>query len=123
MAQDVPSADKSQTYVGAHSRVAGVGQEYEVVDIIDDATALIYAKRYEERVPYPLAEIEADLAGVKGVARYGMLVGQVRSIGPAGPKYEVVSVDELGGAQFWIIPNDENDPYDVEDILLDPFAD
>ena len=123
MAQDVPSADKAKACVGARSRVGGVGQEYEVVDIIDEATALICAKRYQERVPYPIAEIEADLAGNKGVARYAKLVGQVRSIGPDGPKYEVVSVDESGGAQIWIIPKDENDPYDVADILLDPFAD
>jgi hypothetical protein len=123
MAQDVPSADKSKARIGAHSRVAGVGQEYEVIDIIDDATAVIFAKRYKECVPYPIAEIEADLAGIMGVARYGKLVGQVRSIGPDGPKYEVVSVNENGGAQIWIIPNDGNDPYDVADILLDPFAD
>ncbi len=117
------AASQRHPLIGVRSRVGGIGQEYEVVDVVDEVSALIFPDRYQERVLYPIVEIEADMAGTTGMSRYSKLLGQVRSIGPDGPKYEVVSVDEQGGAQIWIIPNDENDPYNVEDILLDPFAD
>lgn len=116
-------AGVAEALVGVRSRIGGIGQEYEVVELIDGTTALVHAMHYDQRLPYPIDEIEADIAGVVGGSRYSKLVGQVRSIGPDGPKYEVVSVDDMGGAWIWIIPNDENDPYFVEDILLDPFAD
>ena len=117
------SNSQKHRLLGVQSRVGCVGQEYEVVGNIDDTYAIIHAKRYDVRVRYPIAEIEADIAGTTGTTRFEKLVGQVRSIGADGPKYQVVSVDNDGTAQIWIIPNDENDPYDVEDILLDPFAD
>ena len=114
---------RETTLIGLQARVGGIGQEYEIVGIIDDTYAMIHAKKWDERVPYPIAEVQMDVAGMTGPARFASLIGQVRSIGSDGPKYEVVSVDDKGGAKIWIIPNDDNDDYVVEDILLDPFAD
>ena len=128
MAQNALTAEpiagvEPECLIGVRARVGGIGQEYEIVGVIDDRYVTILPERWGEHVPYPIAEVRMDVAGIVGTKRYVKLVGQVRSIGTAGPKYEVVSVDDAGKAEIWIIANDENDEYEVEEILLDPLAD
>ena len=41
-------------------------------------------------------------------------------MGPAGPEYEVVSIESPTKARIWVVGNEENDDYEVEDILIDP---
>jgi hypothetical protein len=113
--------------VGQRRRVGGIGQVYKIGSLHDDKNVLIHTEHTGQDVTYPIAEALLDPLADEPIradmGRYSKLVGQCRSIGNAGPKYEVVSVEENGKAKIWIIPNDNYDDYDVEDILLDPMAD
>ena len=122
MAQDVSSADRARPYVGTCARVAGVGQKYRIVDLVDDATALIEVKSWDEPLPYPLREVEFDLAGNMSAERFVPLIGQYRSMGPDGPEYMVASIESSTAAKIWIVGNEENDEYAIEDILIDPIV-
>ena len=93
------NTNDARALVGLQGRVGGMGQEYEVVGIVDDTFATIHAKRWDERVPYRIADVRMDAAGITGVSRFNALVGKVRSIGEHGPKYEVLSVDDQGGGE------------------------
>ena len=106
----------------AHSRVGGVGQEYKVVAMADSATVLVEVKTWDEPLPYPAAEVDLDLTGVCTRERFLPLVGQYRSMGPDGPEYEVVSIESPTVASIWIVGNEDNDDYEIEDILIDPIV-
>lgn len=123
MAQSTVTAvrpSEAQSLIGIHSRVGCVGREYEVVGIVDDATVMICLKAWDEHFRYPIAEVRQDIAGNCTKERFAPLVGQYRSIGPDGPNYEVVSIESSKTAKIWIVANEDNDDYDIEDILLDP---
>ena len=120
--QERPSAADATRLVGARGRVGGVGQEYEVVGMADATTVLVEVKTWDEPLRYPTAQVELDLAGVCSKDRFQSLVGQYRSIGPDGPEYEVVSIESPTRAKIWIVANEDNDDYDIEDILLDPIV-
>ena len=122
MAQDMSADDKARSYLGRRSRVAGLGQEYRVVGMADAATVLVEVKTWDEPLRYPTAQVVLDLAGVCSKDRFQPLVGQYRSIGPDGPEYEVVSIESPTRAIIWIVANEDNDDYDIEDILLDPIV-
>lgn len=106
--------------IGKRSRVGVVGQEYEIVRVADPSTALISVATWDELLPYPIAEIELDLAGVCDKARFQPLVGQYRTIGPDGPTYKVESIVDEQTAEIWIVGEDEDEHYRIGEILLDP---
>ena len=116
------SNDPKNRFLGKRGRVGGFGQEYEVVGTADEATALIAVKTWDGPLCYPVAEIELDVAGACTWERFLRLVGQYRSIGPDGPEYEVVSIESPTKAKIWIVGNEENEDYDIEDILIDPIV-
>ena len=116
------AAPDPSTLLGKRGRVGGLGHEYEVVDLVDEKTAVVHIKSWDERKLYPVADIQLDLAGASSKERFAPLVGQYRSIGPDGPNYEVMSIESAKRAKIWIVANEENDDYDIEDILLDPIV-
>ena len=122
MAQDLPSTAKISDYIGMCARIGVQGQEYKVVGTADAATVLVEVKSWDEPLRYPAAEVELDLASVCNKERFQPLVGQYRSMGPDGPEYEVVSIESPTMARIWVVGNEENDDYEIEDILIDPIV-
>jgi hypothetical protein len=122
MTADVASKDAVANFVGAISRVAVTGQEYRVVAARDDETVLIEVASWPEPLPYPVRQVEFDLAGVSDVERFRPLVGQVRSMGPDGPRYEVMSIETSTMAAIWVIGDDRNMDYEIQDVLIDPIV-
>ena len=57
------------------------------------------------------------------VERFQRLVGELRSIGPDGPTYEVLSIVNDKHALIRILEDERQVEYDIEDILLDPGPD
>jgi hypothetical protein len=116
-----------QSLVGQRRRVGGIGQVYKIMSLLDADMTMIHTEKTDEELTYPVSDALLDpLADDQPCAdptRYAKLVGQCRSIGTAGPTYEVVSVAADGSAKIWIIPEDGNEDYEVENILLDPMAD
>ena len=112
--------------VGQRRRVGGIGQVYRILEIVDAVTVLIHAEQTDEDLPYPIADALLDPfasePAAPDMARFEKLVGQFRSIGPDGPTYEVVSITDSTCARIWIIPEDDDEDYDIEDILLDPIS-
>ncbi|MBX9926686.1 MAG: DUF5397 family protein [Hyphomicrobiaceae bacterium] len=50
------------------------------------------------------------------------LVGQFRRLGPAGPAYEIMAVDDAGNVTVEIVYSDERLVYPLAEILEDPIA-
>lgn len=108
--------------VGKSSRLGGTGQQYHVVGMSDANTAFIEIKTWDEPLPYPVSAIALDLAGVCSSERFLPLVGQYRTMGPDGPTYQVVSIADERTAKIWIVAEDDDEDYRIEDILIDPMA-
>ncbi len=112
--------------VGDRRRVGGIGQCYEVRQLLGPGSVLIRTERTDEELEYPMSEAEFDPMAAEphrpDTARFDKLVGQYRSIGPDGPKYQVVGIKDSTVARIWIIPNEDDDDYQIEDILLDPLV-
>ena len=64
-------------------------------------------------------EEEQTAYGVDDLRR---LVGQVRRWGPAGPAYQVISIDDVGNAMCEVICSGEKVTCPVEEVLQDPMA-
>lgn len=108
--------------IGVRSRLAGTGQHYEVVGMVDESMALIEVPSWEEPLPYAVADINLDLAGTRTRERFEPLVGQYRSMGPDGPEYEVVSIETPTIAKIWVVGDEDNQDYEIQDILIDPIV-
>ena len=65
----------------------------------------------------------ADIAVKGGDQRHHELVGQLRSIGPDGPTYEVLRIIDDKRARIVILEAEREVDYDIEDILIDPGPD
>jgi len=50
------------------------------------------------------------------------LIGQIRRFGPAGPAYEVISLDEAGRVAIEVIYSGERATCTVTEVLEDPMA-
>jgi hypothetical protein len=122
MAHDAQSTEMIADLIGTRSRVAGTGQEYEVVGKLDANTALVQVETWDEPLPYAVKQIELDLAGVCEKARFQSLVGDYRTIGPDGPPYQVVAIIDGETAKIWVVAEDDTETYRIENILLDPIA-
>ena len=116
------TAEVAGVLVGRRGRVGGVGQDYEVVGIVDDAFALIHTIHSDERIRYRIEDVRLDASPV-GVSRYESLVGQHRSIGPDGPTYLILKILDERRALICILESEREVPYQIEDILLDPGPD
>ena len=116
------AGSKLEAATGIRSRVAGTGQPYEVVGMVDEATALIKVPSWDAPLPYAIADVELDLAGTCTRERFLRLVGQYRSMGPDGPEYEVVSIEGPTKAKIWVVGDEENKDYEIQDILIDPIV-
>ena len=110
------------TVVGVCARLGGSGQTYKVLRMHDEATALIEVRSWDEPIPYAVADISLDLAGNSSQERFLPRVGQYRSMGPDGPEYMVVSIVSPTKAQIWVVGDEENQDYEIQDILIDPIV-
>jgi hypothetical protein len=119
---------KGDRYVapGQLRRVGGIGQVYRIVQFLSNDTLLIHTETSDEDLHYSSDEAELDcfeseqprfLAG-----RFAKLVGQYRTIGPDGPVYQIVGIENETQARIWIVAEDEDELYRLENILLDPIA-
>ena len=115
-------ASDIQGLVGRRGRIGGVGQDYEVVGVVDDTFALIHTHKTDERARYRIADVKLDASSV-GASRFEPLVGQHRSIGPDGPTYLVLRIMDQERALICILESEREVPYRIEDILLDPGPD
>lgn len=106
--------------LGVQSRVGGIGQDYQVIEIVDEMTALIQVASWAEPLRYAVTDIDLDVAGTCTRERFIPLLGQYRSMGPDGPEYEVVSIDSSIQAKIWVVGDEGNQDYEIQDILIDP---
>ena len=114
---------KPRKSIGVRGRVAVSGQPYEVVGMVDEATALIKVPSCDAPLPYAVADIDSDIAGTATRERFLRLVGQYRSMGPDGPEYEVMSIESPTKAKIWVVGDEESKDHEIEDILIDPIVD
>ena len=54
--------------------------------------------------------------------KHGDLVGQFRRLGPAGPAYEIIKVDDDGTVHVELVYNDERVTFPLTEVLDDPVA-
>ena len=124
LVEQAKASQDTAVAVGDRRRVGGIGQTYRIVKLTDHDTVHIHTEGTDEELPYPIADAALDPLATEPIqpdrARYEKLVAQYRTIGPDGPTYQVVSITDDTSAKIWIIPNDEDDLYMIENILLDP---
>ena len=128
MPQDTASGanalPKVREHFGERRRVGGIGHIYRVIGQIDDRTAMIHLEKTGEDLRYPWLDVERDSFASDpprpDMARYAELIGQYRTIGTAGPTYEVTGIVDEHRAKIWIVAEEGDEDYPIDCVLLDP---